>query len=71
MRLIGWTRRRYRQFKVAEELLDRLGATEAMAKRLCRYPVVAAVVRIVVEAMDRGVGEDGCLVAAMLEAGDE
>jgi ATP-dependent helicase HrpB len=55
--------------QMAEELLDRLGVTDAMAKRLCRYPLPPRISRIVVEAMDRGVGEDGCVVAAMLESG--
>lgn len=55
--------------KMAEELLDRLGATEEMAKRLCRYPLAPRLSRIVVEAMERGVGEDGCVAAAILEAG--
>ena len=56
--------------QMAEELLDRLGATEATAKRLCRYPLTPRLARIVVEATERGVGEDGCVVAAMLESGE-
>ena len=55
--------------QMAEELLDRLGATEAMAKRLCRFPLSPRLSRIVVEAIERGVGEDGCVAAAILESG--
>jgi ATP-dependent helicase HrpB len=55
--------------QTAEELLNRLGATGEMAKRLCGYPLSPRLSRIVVEAMERGVGEDGCVVAAILEAG--
>jgi ATP-dependent helicase HrpB len=55
--------------QIAEDLLDRLGATEEMAKRMCCYPLPPRLARIVVEAMERGVGEDGCVVAAMLESG--
>jgi ATP-dependent helicase HrpB len=55
--------------QTAEQLLDRLGVTEEMAKQLCRYPLPPRLSRIVVDAMERGVGEDGCVVAAMLESG--
>src|SRR5258705_11483262 len=50
----------------AESLLDRLGATGKMAERLARYPLPPRLSRILVEAMERGVGEDGCVAAVML-----
>jgi ATP-dependent helicase HrpB len=53
----------------AEALLDRLGATEAMARRIARLPLAPRLGRIVLEAMERGVGEDGCRVAALLGLG--
>ena len=53
----------------AEALLDRLGATGTMADRLARYPLSPRLSRILVEAMERGVGEDGCVVAALLGSG--
>lgn len=53
----------------AESLLDRLGATGGMAQRLARYPLPPRLSRILVEAMERGVGEDGCVAAALLGSG--
>jgi ATP-dependent helicase HrpB len=53
----------------AAALLDRLGATGAMAERLARFPLPPRLSRVVVEAMDRGVGEDGCRAAALLGLG--
>lgn len=53
----------------AEALLDRLGATGSMAERLARYPLPPRLSRILVEAMERGVGEDGCVAAALLSSG--
>jgi len=50
----------------AESLLDRLGATGGMALRLARYPLPPRLSRILVEAMERGVGQDGCVAAALL-----
>jgi ATP-dependent helicase HrpB len=55
--------------EAAEELLDRLGATGEMAKRLARFPLPPRLSRILVEAMERGVGEDGCVAAALLGSG--
>ena len=55
--------------QIAESLLDRLGATGAMAQRLARYPLSPRLSRIVVEALERGVGEDGCIAAALLGSG--
>ncbi len=53
----------------ADALLDRLSATGDMAQRLARYPLPPRLSRILVEAMDRGVGEDGCVAAALLGSG--
>jgi ATP-dependent helicase HrpB len=69
----------------AEALLDRLGVTggrgagaaqdptqnvaQSMAQRLARYPLPPRLSRILVEAMERGVGEDGCVAAALLGSG--
>jgi ATP-dependent helicase HrpB len=50
----------------AEALLDRLGATGDATMRLARYPLPPRLSRILVEAMERGVGEDGCVAAAVL-----
>jgi ATP-dependent helicase HrpB len=40
-----------------------------MAQRLARYPLPPRLSRILVEAMARGVGEDGCVAAALLGSG--
>jgi ATP-dependent helicase HrpB len=53
----------------AEELLQRLGATGDRARRMARYPLHPRLARLVIEAVDRGVGEEGCRVAALLSAG--
>ena len=53
----------------AESLLDRLGATGSMAQRLTKYPLPPRLSRILVEALARGVGEDGCVAAALLGSG--
>jgi ATP-dependent helicase HrpB len=53
----------------AESFLDRLGAHGAMVQQLARYPLHPRLSRILIAAMDRGVGEDGCVVAAMLGSG--
>lgn len=53
----------------AEALLDRLGARGEMAKRLVKYPLPPRLSRIFVEALDRGVGADGCLAVALLGSG--
>ena len=50
----------------AAELLRRLGATKEMA----RYPLHPRLARLIVEARNRGVAEDGCTVAALLSAGE-
>ena len=53
----------------AESLLDRLGAKGDIAKRLSRYPLPPRLSRILVEALDRGVGESGCIAVALLGSG--
>ena len=53
----------------AESLLDRLGASGDMAKQLARYPLPPRLARILVEALQRGVGEDGCVAVALLGSG--
>jgi ATP-dependent helicase HrpB len=56
--------------QTAESLLDRIGAGDSgVAQRLARFPLPPRLSRILVEALDRGVGEDGCLAAAMLGLG--
>ena len=53
----------------AESLLDRLGAVGEIAKRLAKYPLPPRLSRILVEALERGVGEDGCVAVALLGSG--
>src|SRR6202166_4518046 len=53
----------------AEALLDRLGATEEQAHQLARYPLHPRLSRILIAAMERGVGEDGCIAAALPGSG--
>jgi len=61
----------------AESLLDLLcvtrGSTEraavSMSQQLARYPLPPRLSRILVEAMARGVGEDGCVAVALLASG--
>jgi len=53
----------------AEALLDRLGARGDMAQRLARYPLPPRLSRILVEAVEHGVGDDGCVAVAMLGSG--
>jgi ATP-dependent helicase HrpB len=55
--------------QVAESLLDRIGATGKMVQRLIQFPLHPRLSRIVVEAVERGVGYDGCRAAAMLGLG--
>src|ERR1700688_3520211 len=53
----------------AESLLDRLGATEERVHQLARFPLHPRLSRILIAAMERGVGEDGCVAAAQLGSG--
>jgi ATP-dependent helicase HrpB len=54
---------------VAEALLDRLGANPSMAQQMARYPLHPRLARVVIAATERGVGESGCLAAALLGSG--
>ena len=53
----------------AELLLDRIGANSGMEQRLARFPLPPRLSRILIESLDRGVGEDGCQAAALLGLG--
>jgi ATP-dependent helicase HrpB len=53
----------------AEALLDRIGATGEMAQQLAQYPLPPRLSRILIEALQRGVGEDGCAAVALLGSG--
>lgn len=53
----------------AESLLERLGAIGSMAKKLAKYPLPPRLSRILVEALARDVGEDGCIATALLGSG--
>jgi ATP-dependent helicase HrpB len=53
----------------AESLLDLLGATGDRAKLLARYPLPPRLSRILLESLDRGVGESGCVAVALLGSG--
>lgn len=53
----------------AELLLDRLGATGDMARQLVRFPLAPRLSRLLIESVERGVGEDGCVAAALLASG--
>lgn len=67
---IGWLDAPARvAVELAESLLDRLGASAEMAKQLARYPLPPRLSRILVEALARGVGDDGCVAVALLGAG--
>ena len=53
----------------AESLLDRLGAAGDTAQQLIRFPLPPRLSRMLVEAVEQGVAEDGCVAAALLAAG--
>ncbi len=53
----------------AEELLERLGAAGDRARAMARYPLHPRLARLVIESTERGAGQDGCAVAALLSAG--
>ena len=55
--------------RIAESLLNRIGANGDLVQRLIRFPLHPRLARIVVESIDRGVAQDGCRVAAMLSLG--
>ena len=53
----------------AEDLLERLGATGERARTMARYPLHPRLARLVLEAVERGAGEEGCAVAGLLSSG--
>ncbi len=57
----------------AEELLERLGVTGGAdrdrAHHMARYPLHPRLARLVLEAEERGAGEEGCRAAAALSSG--
>ncbi len=53
----------------AESLLDLIGANGNMAQRLAWYPLPPRLARVLVESLDRGVGESGCQASALLGLG--
>lgn len=61
--------------EAAVELLRRLGALDvagsitAIGTEMARYPLHPRLARLVIEAEKRGVGRDGCALAALLSAG--
>lgn len=54
----------------AESLLQQLGAEGPVGREMARYPLHPRLARLIVEALRRGVAEDGCTVAALLSAGE-
>ncbi|HEY1239283.1 MAG TPA: ATP-dependent helicase HrpB [Bryobacteraceae bacterium] len=54
----------------AADLLRQLGATGRAGREMARYPLHPRLSRLVIEARNRGVAEDGCAVAALLSAGE-
>ncbi len=55
--------------ETAESLLDRLGATASTARQLAKFPLHPRLARVILDAIERGVGEAGCLAAALLGSG--
>jgi len=53
----------------AEKLLDRIGAVGERARELSRYPLPPRLARVVVAAIEQGVGEQGIAAAALLGSG--
>jgi ATP-dependent helicase HrpB len=53
----------------AESLLDRLGAYGKTARQLVQMPLSPRLARMLIAAIERGVGDDGCIVAALLGSG--
>lgn len=53
----------------AEDLLSRLGAMGHRAAELARYPLHPRLARLVIDASERGAGEEGCRAAAILSSG--
>jgi ATP-dependent helicase HrpB len=53
----------------AGHLLDRLGATGDRARHMARYPLHPRLARLVMDAVERGAGQEGCRAAAALSSG--
>jgi len=53
----------------AEDLLSRLNASGAQARQMARYPLHPRLARLVIDAVERGAGEEGCRAAALLSSG--
>ena len=53
----------------AEDLLERLGAVADRARQMSRYPLHPRLARLVIDAQERGAGEEGCRAAAALGSG--
>jgi len=53
----------------AEMLLDRISANFDKLEHLARFPLSPRLGRILIESLDRGVGEDGCIAVALLSLG--
>lgn len=53
----------------AEALLDRLGAVDGAVRRMARYPLSPRLSRILLDATERGVGQDACVAVALLSSG--
>ena len=54
----------------AGELLDLIGARGEVGREMARYPLHPRLGRLIVESRRRGVAEEGCVVAALLSAGE-
>lgn len=54
----------------AAELLDLIGARGEVGREMARYPLHPRLGRLIVESRRRGVAEEGCIVAALLSAGE-
>lgn len=54
----------------AADLLRQLGAAGRAGREMARYPLHPRLSRLIIEARNRGVAEDGCAVAALLSAGE-
>ena len=54
----------------AADLLRQLGATGHAAREMARYPLHPRLSRLILEARRRNVAEDGCVIAALLSAGE-
>ena len=53
----------------AEDLLERLGATGEKARRMARYPLHPRLAKLVLDAVERDAGEEGCALAGLLSSG--